>query len=181
MNDDDLGKLISVHKTGLLRYWWCFLLSGCLFLMFLIIWAARKDRPEDSETLYVIFGIVLVLSVIPLIIAWYYSINEAHMYERGFVYVTRRWKLKASWDEVKHFYKMSVAVIANGVPTAPQHRFSVWLQNGTIVRFSPRLENVQELGSILLEVAQKRGHVVHSGVPYGFSREPESQRPLSIG
>src|SRR6201999_2858661 len=102
----DLGKLISTHKTGLLRYWWCFVLSGCLFLFFLITWAAAKDRPEDAEALYVLFGIIFVLGAIPLIIAWYYSINEARMHERGFVYITRRRRFKARWDEIKHFYRM---------------------------------------------------------------------------
>jgi hypothetical protein len=180
MNDDDLGRLISAHKTGLLRYWWCFLLSGCLFLFFLIIWAARKDRPEDATTLYVLLAVVLVLGAIPLIIAWYYSINEARMHELGFVYITRRRRFRVRWHEIKHFYKMSVAVTANGIPTAPQHRFSVWLRDGTIVRFSPRLENVRDLGSMLLEVAQAQGQEVHLGVPYGFSRDPESEKPLSI-
>ena len=123
----------------------------------------------------VIFGILLALSVIPLLIAWYYSINEAQMFERGFVYTTRRSTIKARWEEISDFYKMSMAVNVNGLPTPPQHRFSVRLEDGTIVRFSPRLENVQEMGSVLLEVAEKCGCPVHSGVPYGFSRKPARQ------
>jgi len=46
LKDDDLGKLISSHRTGLFRYWWCFLLSGCFFVMLVIFWKAGQQRTE---------------------------------------------------------------------------------------------------------------------------------------
>ncbi len=169
--DEDLGKLISVHRSGLFGYWWCFLLSGCLVTISLIFWAARGQRAENDDALVVIAGVTLVLAVFPLVIAWYFSKNEARAHERGFIYITRRRRITANWADVGEFYKMSMTVVANGMPTPAQHRFSVCLNDGTIVRFSPRLENLENLGMILLSVAEMRHCPIRSGVPYAFSRK----------
>jgi hypothetical protein len=176
MSDDELGKLISVYKAGMFRYWYCFLLSGLLFLLLWMLASHRNaDEPND---VYVLIAITIA-AVIPLLIAWYYSINEVRIHERGFEYNTRRRTIAARWDEIKHIYSMSIAVNASGIPTAPQHRFSLWLNDGTIVRFSPRLENVQDLGAVLYTIAEQRGMTIQRGVPYSFSREP-SDGTLSI-
>ena len=167
----ELGKLISVHKSGLFSYWWCFLLAGCCVVIALIFWRARGQNPDNDAALPVIIGILMFLAVIPLLIAWYYSINEAHLYERGFVYRTRRAITEAGWEDIKEFYKMSITVNANGIRTPAQCRYSVTLNDGSIVRFSPRLDNVDKLGVVLISVAEMRGLPVHSGVPYSFSRK----------
>jgi hypothetical protein len=168
---NDLGKLISVHKSGLFGYWWCFLLSGCCVVIALIFWGARGQNPDNDDALTVIVGILTILAIIPLVVVWYYSVNEVHLHERGFVYRTRRGLTEAGWEDIREFYKMSVTVSANGVPTPAQHRFSVTLNDGTIVRFSPRLENVDKFGTALLGIAEVRGFPVQSGVPYSFSRK----------
>ncbi|MGH9819471.1 MAG: DUF6585 family protein, partial [Pyrinomonadaceae bacterium] len=177
---NDLGKLIGVHETGLLRYWPLFLLAFLLLTIAAILGEAAIKNGNNADAILVVL-IFAALAIIPAFIGWYYSINKAELYEAGFVYTTRRSIKTVLWNEIKYVYKFNVQVNVNGISTAPQYRFAIRTEDDMIIRFSPRLADIRELGAILLNVAQQRNLPVIEGVPYRFgSPEPERTKMLDI-
>jgi hypothetical protein len=173
-----LGEIISIHKSGLFKYTALLALSSILLFIACLLAFVNDGSLYDPDRLTV-FVIFLFLAFWPAFIAWYYSCCEARLFENGFVYHTRRWEKTVLWSEVRYVYAFSVRVNTYGIASSPQHRFGIRTEVGTIVRFSPRLDKVDELGAILLSVADRRNLEVISGVPYRFgSPEPRATKLL---
>ncbi|MEP6849916.1 MAG: DUF6585 family protein [Acidobacteriota bacterium] len=178
--NEDLGKQIRVHRTGIFRYWPLFLMAFLLLTIAAILSGAALKNGNNSDALIVAI-IFILLASIPSFIGWYYSTNKAELYEAGFVYTTRRSIKKVLWSEIKYVYTFNMQVNVNGIPTAPQYRFAIRTEDDMIVRFSPRLTDIRELGAIFLNVAQQRNLPIIVGVPYRFgSPEPERTKMLDI-
>lgn len=170
MNDHDtsdnhqLGSLLRVHKTSVWNYWWAIAISGLILLIMVILASAgaRNARHADLIVVYAIFG---ALAAIPILGIIYQIKNEARFYEEGIVYENRRYIKTVRWAEICDVWEMCVRADAEGVPLPSQTFYGVRTVDGITIRFSPRLNDIKELGHLLKSEAARWGVPVRGGVP----------------
>jgi hypothetical protein len=165
--DPQLGRLIKEFRTSAWNYWWLILISFCILLILLIFVGAmnRSPRPADDSEYVVLLSVFIPLAALPIVAMIYQLKNTARFYENAVVYENRRYKRTAEWTEIRDVWEWCARVDAEGVPLPSQLFYALRTSDGSTMRFSPRLNDIEKLGQYLKSEAVRRGIPIRPGVP----------------
>lgn len=162
---EHLGSIVRVFKTSVWSYWWAVLISCLLLMLIFLLWGITdRDSRSHMDVLpaYLILGVLAALPILGII---YQIKNQARFYENGVEYENRRWIKTAHWAEIQDVWEWCVVVNVNGIPTPQQAFYFIRTFDGMIIKFSPRLDEIEKLGAFLKSEAIERRVPIRSGVP----------------